>query len=83
MELENQFAGFIRSLNKVFESGAVECRCYLWNIDKSQRLRLAHEEILAILRRIDDLPYDDSLKDDVKAKMAEFFDYPLQKEFEE
>ena len=43
----------------------------------------AHEEILAIFRRIDDLPYDDALKDSVKDELAKFFDYPLQKEFEE
>ena len=42
-----------------------------------------HEEILAIFCRIDDLPYDDSLKDSVKDELAKFFDYPLQKEFEE
>lgn len=83
MESEKQFIDFIRSLNKVFELGAVECRYSLWNLDKGQRLRLAHEEILAIFRRIDDLPYDDSLKDDVKSELAKFFNYPLKKEIEE
>ena len=37
----------------------------------------AHKEILAIFRRIDDLPYDDALKDDVKDELAKFFEYPL------
>ncbi len=83
MELDKQFTDFIRGLQKTFESGALECRCGLWNLDKKLRQRLAHEEILAIFRRIDDLPYEDSLKDDVKAELAKFFNYPLKEEIEE
>lgn len=42
---------------------------------------LIHYEILSIFRKIDDLPYNDALKDSVKSELAKFFDYPIDWDF--